>query len=120
MGDLGLQALQSVAAAEAPVLRLEELSQNFPSHASALSALKVQPDTRDEAQVCRWVVGACVLAVCVLAVTVIDAASLKNNPPPPATLPGPFRFGRPRMLSAAVSPNPTTATIRDGNVRRRL
>lgn len=51
MGDLGLQALQSVAAADSPVLRLEELSQNFPSHASALSALKVQPGTREEAQV---------------------------------------------------------------------
>ncbi|CAN0515611.1 unnamed protein product, partial [Ectocarpus sp. 12 AP-2014] len=50
MGDLGLQALQSVAAADSPVLRLEELSQNFPSHASALSALKVQPGTREEAQ----------------------------------------------------------------------
>lgn len=51
MGDLGLQALQSVAGAENPLLRLEELSQNFPSHASALSALKVQPGTREEAQV---------------------------------------------------------------------
>lgn len=51
MADLGLQALQSVAAAENPILRLEELSQNFPSHASALSALKVQPGTREEAQV---------------------------------------------------------------------
>eukprot|EP00752_Nemacystus_decipiens_P014373 g12785.t1 len=50
MGDLGLQALQSVAAAENPLLRLEELSQNFPSHASALSALKVQSGTREEAQ----------------------------------------------------------------------
>lgn len=56
MGDLGLQALQSVAGAEHPLLRLEELSQNFPSHASALSALKVQPGTREEAQVraCGW------------------------------------------------------------------
>lgn len=52
MGDLGLQALQSVAGAEDPLLRLEELSQNFPSHATALSALKVQPEARDEAQVC--------------------------------------------------------------------
>ncbi|CAM9342800.1 unnamed protein product [Scytosiphon promiscuus] len=50
MADLGLQALQSVAAAENPILRLEELSQNFPSHASALSALKVQPGTREEVQ----------------------------------------------------------------------
>lgn len=60
MGDLGLQALQSVAGAENPLLRLEELSQNFPSHASALSALKVQSGTREEAQVRagaagRWV-----------------------------------------------------------------
>ena len=51
MGDLGLQALQSVAGAEDPLLRLEELSQSFPSHASALSALKVQPGAREEAQV---------------------------------------------------------------------
>lgn len=51
MGDLGLQALQSIAGAESPLLRLEELSQNFPSHASALSALKVQSGTREEAQV---------------------------------------------------------------------
>lgn len=51
MGDMGLQAAQSVASAEHPLLRLEELSQNFPSHASALSALKVQPGVREEAQV---------------------------------------------------------------------
>lgn len=52
MGNLGLQALQSVAGAEDPLLRLEELSQNFPSRATALSALKLQPEARDEAQVC--------------------------------------------------------------------
>eukprot|EP00903_Cladosiphon_okamuranus_P019171 g17633.t1 len=54
MGDLGLQALQSVAGAENPLLRLEELSQNFPSHASALSALKVQSGTREEAQAAAY------------------------------------------------------------------
>lgn len=57
MGELGLQALQSVAGAEHPLLRLETLSQNFPSHASALSALKVQPGTREEVQV-RFLAGA--------------------------------------------------------------
>lgn len=51
MGDLGLQALQSVVGAQNPLLRMEELSQNFPSHASALSALKVQPGAKEEVQV---------------------------------------------------------------------
>lgn len=48
MADLGIQALQSVASAERPLVRLEELSQNFPMQASALSTLKVQPGARDE------------------------------------------------------------------------
>lgn len=51
MADLGLQALQSVSGAENPLLRLEELSQNFPSQASALSALKVQPGVKEEVKV---------------------------------------------------------------------
>jgi Thioredoxin-like domain len=47
--DLGLQAVHSIAAAAEPLCRMEELSQNFPARAGALSAVKVQPELREEA-----------------------------------------------------------------------
>ena len=46
MRDLGLQALKSIKGTDTPLIRLEELSQNFPSHASVLSALKIKRESR--------------------------------------------------------------------------
>ncbi|CAM9957419.1 unnamed protein product, partial [Discosporangium mesarthrocarpum] len=50
VADLGLQALLSVSSAVDPLARLEEISQNFPSHASLLSSLDVPEGLRNEAQ----------------------------------------------------------------------
>ena len=47
--DLGLQAAQTVASAKDPLRKLVELSQNFPSHASRLSSLKVKEEYRQGA-----------------------------------------------------------------------
>jgi UDP-glucose:glycoprotein glucosyltransferase len=47
--DLGLQAAQTVATAKDPLRKLVELSQNFPSHASRLSSLKVKEEYRQGA-----------------------------------------------------------------------
>ena len=47
--DLGLQAAQIVATAKDPLRKLVDLSQNFPSHASRLSSLKVKEEFRQGA-----------------------------------------------------------------------
>lgn len=46
MRDLGLQTAQTIAKAKDPLRKLQDLSQNFPSDASWLSALKVTENIR--------------------------------------------------------------------------
>ena len=46
MRDLGLQAAQTIIASKDPLRKLQDLAQNFPSHASWLSSLKVTEDFR--------------------------------------------------------------------------
>ena len=49
MRDFGLQAAQTIATSKDPLRKLQELAQNFPSHASRLSSLKVTEDFREGA-----------------------------------------------------------------------
>lgn len=49
MRDFGLQAAQTIAKAKDPLRKLQDLAQNFPSHASWLSSVKVSNDVRSGA-----------------------------------------------------------------------
>jgi hypothetical protein len=49
MRDLGLQAVQTILAAKDPLRKLQDITQNFPSHASRISSLKVPENLRASA-----------------------------------------------------------------------
>jgi len=48
MRDLGLQACQTLISAKDPLKKLQDLAQNFPSHATALTSIKVKDELREE------------------------------------------------------------------------
>lgn len=48
MKDLGLAALQTIQSAEDPLLKLQDIAQNFPLHAKGLTRAKVDPALREE------------------------------------------------------------------------